>query len=329
MKNKFVFRVIQALAFVGCMTSALAQQLSVPDAGLSAAIRDALRKPNGPLTEQDLLSLTNLDASSRNISSLDGLEAARNLVSLNLLRNQLTSVIVPASMTNLNSLFIQKNILTNLVLSPALFHLAQLDVSENGLTSFSLPAGLTNLSGLFLRGNQLTNVTLPADLIHLESLDLGGNPLTNLTLPSGLTNLSALDLTGDQLTSLTLPPDMTQLTSLLSPLSFDGNSLTTLVLSEPLAATNLAESVATLQTQGVSVFTYPLTIQLSLPRRTEDGEFHFAVVGPPGVYAVLGSVDLAVWNELAVMTNTLGFARFDDAASPLSPQKFYLAHSVP
>ena len=37
--------------------------------------RVALQKPFGPLTEQDLLSLTNLDASRRNVSSIAGLEA--------------------------------------------------------------------------------------------------------------------------------------------------------------------------------------------------------------------------------------------------------------
>ena len=45
--------------------SAVAQEVSIPDAGLNAAIREALQKPNGPLTEEDLLSLTDLDASRR------------------------------------------------------------------------------------------------------------------------------------------------------------------------------------------------------------------------------------------------------------------------
>jgi len=38
----------------------LAQEVTIPDPGLNAAIREALDKPIGPLTEQDLLSLTNL-----------------------------------------------------------------------------------------------------------------------------------------------------------------------------------------------------------------------------------------------------------------------------
>jgi len=59
----------------GSAASTLAQEVSIPDPGLTAAIRDALNKPSGPLTEQDLLGLTNLDARHRNIGSLQGLEA--------------------------------------------------------------------------------------------------------------------------------------------------------------------------------------------------------------------------------------------------------------
>jgi hypothetical protein len=166
---------------------------------------------------------------------------------------------------------------------------------------------------------------LPTDLMRLEFLDVGGNQLTSLTLPTGLTNLTGLFLVANQLTTLTLPPDMTQLTEL----SFLANPLTSLVLSEALAAsTNLSvnfTTVSELPTQNVSVFTYPLTIQLISLRQTAGGAFQFAVSGPPGVYAVFGSVDLGVWSELAVITNTLGFGRFTDEASPLSPHKFYRA----
>ena len=87
---------------------------------------------------------------------------------------------------------------------------------------------------------------------------LRGNQLTNLNLPPDLANLNFLDLTANQLTSLTLPPDVTNLISLF----LDGNPLTTFVLSEPLAATNLAPVVVSLQSRGIPVFTYPLTVQL-------------------------------------------------------------------
>jgi len=338
------------LVLTSIMSSARAQDLPFSDPGLDAAIREALQKPNGPFTEQDLLSLTNLDASNRNISNVDGLDAARNLILLDLSGNNLSSLTLPAGLTNLNSLFLVKNSLTNFVLPPSLIHLVQIDLTDNELTNFIFPAsltnlsvlvldgnqlsnfilppGITNLSVLALGGNQLTNFTLPPDLSTLTSLSLGGNQLSSFILPVGLTNLSVLDLEGNQLTNLTLPPDQTKLTTLSLDGTLDGNPLSTLVLSEPLAETNLAATVALLRSEGVLVVTYSLAVQLISPTPTPDGAFEFALIGPPGVYTVFSSADLVVWSELGALTNQLGVARFTDRAL-LSPQKFYRACSTP
>jgi len=160
-------------------------------------------------------------------------------------------------------------------------------------------------------------------LTNLGRLDARGNQLTNLTFPLDMTNLGILDLRDNQLSNLTLPPDMTKLTALF----VDGNPLSTFVLSEPLAATNLAATVAALRSQGVSVFIYPLTIQL-VQLRILAGAFQLEITGPPGVYAVLGSTDLTAWSELGTVTNQLGFGRFMDATAALSGQKFYQARST-
>src|SRR6266568_6617161 len=82
------------------VASSLAQEVSVPDPGLNAAIRAALQKPSDPLTEEDLLSLTNLNACCRNVSSAEGLEAALNLIGLDLDSNSLTNFAFPSALTN-------------------------------------------------------------------------------------------------------------------------------------------------------------------------------------------------------------------------------------
>ena len=104
--------VLTALILASFVTSMLAQAVSIPDPGLNAAIREALQKANGPLSQADLLSLTNLDASQRNISSIIGLEAARDLVSLNLQINQLSSFSLPNTLTNLMVLDLNSNSLS-------------------------------------------------------------------------------------------------------------------------------------------------------------------------------------------------------------------------
>src|SRR5215468_3625851 len=114
------------LTLMGLILSSQAQDVVIPDPGLDAAIRDALQKPNGPLTTQDLLSLTNLNASSRNVSNIAGLEAARNLASLELQLNHLTNFSLPSQLTNLSVL----------------------NLSFNSLTQCTFPDGSTNLIAL-------------------------------------------------------------------------------------------------------------------------------------------------------------------------------------
>src|SRR5437867_3078075 len=110
------------LVVTSFVTNVLAQEVAIPDARLNAAIRDALRKPSGPLTEQDMLSLTNLDAPGiclrpseggcqawDAVKSLEGLGAAHNLITLDLNNNQLTNLTLPAGLMNLTSLNLEFN----------------------------------------------------------------------------------------------------------------------------------------------------------------------------------------------------------------------------
>ncbi len=265
------------LVLVSCMTTTMAQEVSIPDPGLNAAIREALQIPSGPLTQQDMLNLTDLDASRRNVSSLVGLETARNLASLNLQINNLTNFTVSTQlknllvldlslnpiadasflngMTNLTTLFLEGVAITNLDLSPGLTALNSLDLNNNSLTRFDLPANLTNLVSLDLGFNSLTRFSLPAGLNNLNKLFLELNQITNLTLPSDLTALSELDLHENQLSSFTLPAGLTNLIEL--ELSFnqltnvslptDLSSLTELDLDENrLATLNLPSNLVSL-----------------------------------------------------------------------------------
>src|SRR5262245_47002372 len=104
-----------ALMLTGFLLPACAKEVFIPDAGLNAATREALQKPNGPLTEQDLLSLTDLNANGRSVSSLEGLGAARNLTVLNLQSNHLTTLSLPSELTKLSVLDLSFNPLTNCV----------------------------------------------------------------------------------------------------------------------------------------------------------------------------------------------------------------------
>lgn len=172
-----------------------AQEVTIPDPGLNAAIRETLGKPSVTITVQDMEALRELDASlsrrggSGPIQSLQGLDAAKNPTSLNLE----------------GDCFLRVECIPGIK-----------------LTDFAPLAGLTNLTSLNLGGNQLTGLTLPVGLTSLNSLYLGNNHLTNFAVLSGLTSLTTLDLDFNQLTSVTLPAGLTS----LNFLNLAGNRLT-------------------------------------------------------------------------------------------------------
>jgi formylglycine-generating enzyme required for sulfatase activity len=198
--------------------SIMAQEIAIPDSSLDAAVRATLQKPTGPLTQQDLLSLTNLSAISRGITNLQGLGAARNLTTLLLDDNRLTNSSFSDELTNLTNLAVldlSENRFTALALPDALTNLTNLRIEDGQLRQLTLPAGLTQLSGLRLGFNQLTNLTLPDGMTNLSILSLFNNRLTDLSLSSNLRNLSEIDLDGNQLSSLLLPAGLTKLTTLI------------------------------------------------------------------------------------------------------------------
>ena len=235
-------RALFALCALGILTcfvfSSGAQEVTIPDPGLNAAIRQALQKPNGPLTEPDLLGLTFLSAGGRSISNVTGLEFARNLSILDLDHNSITNFPIAGALTNLTILDLFENQLTGFVLSNSLPKLNILDLAFNSLAQCSLPAGLTNLDTLFLEGNVLKSFTLPAGLNKLRQLDLTANGLNTFALPANVTNLVNFLCFANQLTNLTLPPNL----SGLGNLDLDFNHLRSLDL--PAGLTHLSSFTA-------------------------------------------------------------------------------------
>ena len=77
-------QIFRLLVLAGLTAVGQAQEVLIPDPGLNAAVRAALQIPAGPLTAQDLLGLTNLNASASGVTSLEGLQGAYNLTTLHL-----------------------------------------------------------------------------------------------------------------------------------------------------------------------------------------------------------------------------------------------------
>jgi Leucine-rich repeat (LRR) protein len=251
-------------------------------------------------------------------------------------------------LSDLYSLSLRGNPLTNFSFLKQAPKLEYLDVDAAQATNLALPLGLTNLtlhlsgnplgtmsfltllptlSSLDLSGNQLSSLQLP-QMTNLTRLLLGDNQLTNFSFLRSVPRLSILDLSGNGLTNLTLPPGLTNLAELLFDTYSDGPQPQsampcTLILPEPLALGSLADSVAYFKRLGIAIYEYPLEISIASPYRAQDQAFGFTISGPPAVYSILSSTNLTGWSERAIVTNILGAVNFLDTAPTSSMWNFY------
>ena len=226
------------------------------DAALEAAVRRQLRRPQGPITRQDVDSLTKLHfASNKAIHSLSGLEhftalqwlyldnnqlvdvsplsTLTNLRRLSLRENQLVDVSPLSALTNLQWLYLDNNPLVDVSPLSALTNLQWLSLNNNPLVDVSPLSALTNLRLLYLDNIQLVDVSPLSALTNLQSLSLNNNPLVDVSPLSTLTNLQSLYLGHNQLVDVSPLLTLTN----LQWLSLNNNQL---VDVSPLSAlTNL------------------------------------------------------------------------------------------
>ena len=84
------------------------------DSALDAAVRDAIGKPFGFLTQEDCKELLALDARNMSITSLEGLENCTNLISLDLDTNNISDISPLSNLINLVYVNLDSNEITNI-----------------------------------------------------------------------------------------------------------------------------------------------------------------------------------------------------------------------
>jgi Leucine-rich repeat (LRR) protein len=149
------------------------------------------------------------------------INVAARITGLYLNDNQLTSINIPAELTNLKELRLYNNQLTSINIPAELINLKELHLNDNQLTSINIPAELTKLTRLHLGNNQLTSINIPVQLVNLRELWLGCNQLTSINIPVQLVNLRELWLGCNQLTSINIPAELIK----LNKLYIDNNQL--------------------------------------------------------------------------------------------------------
>jgi Leucine rich repeat len=232
------------------------------DADLDSAVRAALGKPTGAITPDDVVELTSLEASDRDISDLSGIECLTALellqVSGSEIRNPISDLGPLSYLTNLNWLDLSHDPVLDLDLSPlryldnlGILYLDYVTLGDMtplaelpGLRALSLtystlddPQSFAKIPDLeqLLAVGCVDDAALITKMTHLVHLELGNTTLANPSQLATLVNLVYLDAFDMGLTNATPFASMPQ----LSYLNLNYNAITTLDGVEGLA--NLTE----------------------------------------------------------------------------------------
>ena len=104
-RKTYTIFAIFALTLTVLCADTYAQTVDIPDSNLRAAVREALNlRSDAPVTAAFMRRLQRLDAASRGITNLTGLEFAVNLTRLHIPNNPITDLTPIASLTRLENL---------------------------------------------------------------------------------------------------------------------------------------------------------------------------------------------------------------------------------
>ncbi|MCC5919232.1 MAG: leucine-rich repeat domain-containing protein [Cyclobacteriaceae bacterium] len=162
------------------------------DPSLKEAVLLALEKAAGPISEEEMEALLELNIDDKGIESLVGLEKAINLEKLEMRANTVVSMDPIAALEKLVYLDMRSAVVPDADLSfVSELNLIYLDLRETGISNIAPLSNLTNLEELFLRENNVADLSPLANLTSLFYLNIHSN--VNITDVSSLANLTNLE----------------------------------------------------------------------------------------------------------------------------------------
>ena len=119
-------------------------------------------------------------------------------------RNQLTSVIIPKSVTTIEMFAFTNNRLTDLEIPKSVTTIGSSVFADNQLTSIVIPDGVTTIEDSAFSNNQLTSIVIPDSVTTIEESAFSDNQLTSIVIPDGVTAIGNSAFAYNQLTSVTI-----------------------------------------------------------------------------------------------------------------------------
>lgn len=181
---------------------------------LEGAIRAALDRPTGPISDDELAGLTQLIAPHHDIVDLSGIESLVNLQIIKLDQNRIRDITPLAGLVQLEELDLGRNMIVDISPLFGLAGLRSLDLSVNRIHDISALAELSALEDLRLNRNLIVDISPLSGLTSLRHLQLWGNRIADLTPLGGATKLETLLLSENNIADIGSLAGLTELREL-------------------------------------------------------------------------------------------------------------------
>lgn len=129
---------------------------------LEIAIREAIDKPIGEISKEELEQLTKLSGSNMGIKSIEGIEYCINLKEIHLIGNEISNIDSLASLADDNNLI-------------------ELGLDANNISNISPLRNFKSLEVLGLSDNKITDVTDLSNIDNIRFIGLMKNDISSLT----------------------------------------------------------------------------------------------------------------------------------------------------
>ena len=165
------------------------------DASLRRVVESHLGKESGaPIAPEEMATLRDLNAQDRGVRNLHGLELAVNLESLFADRNEITDLSPLSAMTELRILSLHSNRVDDIDPLAGLVNLESLHLGSNRVTDISALSAMTQLRSLWLSDNAIDDLRPLAGLLGLETLSLKRTRIADVAALSAMMHLRHLNL---------------------------------------------------------------------------------------------------------------------------------------
>ena len=214
--------------------------VAIPDPNLRVVIVEALEKEDAttPITLQDMMTLTKLEASGKGIQDLTGLEFAIDLQELRIRNNQIADISPLKNLIKLRDLAMGDNLISDLSPLKGMKNLMYLSLFNNpvsdlspleqlselryltlanhsnidlGVVDLSPLAGLNNLTSLHFNNVKVVDLKPLAGLVNLEGIGFSSNGVSDMSPLAGLVNLKGIHTWGNPISDISFLINLTKL----------------------------------------------------------------------------------------------------------------------